>query len=228
MAIGVSFMGYDGKAKQEVAHSLADLKSIMSGKVAPVPGAPQIGQTFGAKAKKEIEPPDPIDGPLVGVRGNKSIEPDGQSRNVGSKGGFRIPVTRTDMELEEYPDKKYDKLTLVKLEFDLIFSEKGFCKGRSEEYVVWKQSFYVARSNEKKKEEEEGSGECCVRAFWDKETTDRPKLQALAFGSDSDLDTFVPDKGDFAANYNDEAMTKKKQVPPVKIITTAECGYKPI
>ncbi len=218
MAIGVSFTGYDGKKKEAVARSTADLQSIMGGKVAPVPGAPQVGQRFGAA--KMSKKTDPIDGPLIGVRGNQSLEPDGQRRSVGSSGGFRIAVTRTEVNVKPSLEMQCNEVTLVKLEYDLIFSESGLLKGRSEERKVWEKSFFVLADGNGSK------GRYGVRAFWEQETTDMPHLNMLAFGSDSDLSTYNSKIGDFGANYEDEEMTKKKAEPPVKIITTAECNAK--
>ena len=218
MAIGVSFIGHDGRKREGVANTTNDLLGIMSAQ-----GAPKVGQSFSAgdfmksvTAKK----PDPVDGPLVGVRGNDSLDPDGQQRAVGSMGGFRIPVSRTEMKVEPSLEMKCNKVTLVKLEYDLIFSESGLLKGRSVESKVWEKSFFVVSEGE----EQSGSGTYCVRAFWESDDSAQPKLKALAFGSDSDLGTYDSEEHDFAANYEDEDMTVMKQFPPVKIITTAECN----
>lgn len=219
MAIGVSFTGYDGKKREAVAKSTADLLGIMSAQ-----SAPKVVQSFSAgdfmksvKAKK----PDPVDGPLVGVRGNDSLDPDGQQRAVGSMGGFRIPVSRTEMKVEPSLEMKCNKVTLVKLEYDLIFSESGLLKGRSVESKVWEKSFFVVSEGE----EQSGSGTYCVRAFWDKDTEEKPRLDMLAFGSDTDLGTYDSDTGIFMANYDEDGDLK--QVPPVKIITTDTCSYNP-
>lgn len=240
MAIGVSFTGYDGKKIESVAQDTNDLLRIMGEKNGPLLGA---AYTFGGKSKpkesiKQVsmninktvqnmmgtqKKPDPVDGPVCGRANSGSTEPDGAYRAVGTKGGFRIVVSRTEEKYEPCQEMLCDKVTLVKLEFDLIFSEEGLCKGRSAERKVWEKSFFVMKENQEE-EEGSGSGTYCVRAFWEQETTDMPHLNALAFGSDSNLSTYNSKIGDFGANYEDEEMTKKKAEPPVKIITTAQCN----
>lgn len=181
MAIGVSFTGYDGKKKEAVARSTADLQSIMGGKVAPVPGAPQVGQRFGAA--KMPKKTDPIDGPLIGVRGNQSLEPDGQMRSVGSSGGFRIAVTRTEVNVKPSLEMQCNEVTLVKLEYDLIFSESGLLKGRSEERKVWEKSFFVLADGNGSK------GKYGVVADFD----DNGVLKAMTFGTEEALDGYKTD-----------------------------------
>lgn len=218
MAIGVSFIGHDGRKREGVANTTNDLLGIMSAQ-----GAPKVGQTFSAgdfmksvKAKK----PDPVDGPLVGVRGNDSLDPDGQQRAVGSMGGFRIPVSRTEMKVEPSLEMKCNKVTLVKLEYDLIFSESGLLKGRSVESKVWEKSFFVKAEGE----EQSGSGTYCVRAFWDSDNDDKPTLLKLAFGDEASLDTYDKGSKDFAANYVDGVIGgTKKDIPPVKRVAVSTC-----
>ena len=218
MAIGVSFIGHDGRKREGVANTTNDLLGIMSAQ-----GAPRVGQSFSAgvlmksvKAKK----PDPVDGPLVGVRGNDSLDPDGQQRAVGSMGGFRIPVSRTEMKVEPSLEMKCNKVTLVKLEYDLIFSESGLLKGRSVESKVWEKSFFVVSEGE----EQSGSGTYCVRAFWDNDNDDKPTLQMLAFGDEASLDTYDECEKDFAANYVDgDIGGTKKDIPPVKRVAVSTC-----
>lgn len=182
MAIGVSFTGYDGKKKEAIAHSTADLQSIMGGKIARSPGSPQIGQTFGgAKMSKKS---DPVDGPLIGVRGNQSIEPDGQMRSVGSSGGFRIAVTRTEMDVKPSLEMECNEVTLVKLEYDLIFSESGLLKGRSEERKVWEKSFFVLANGSSS-----ANGKYGVLASWD----DNGVLKSMTFGTEKAIDEFKED-----------------------------------
>lgn len=214
MAIGVSFIGHDGRKREGVANTTNDLLGIMSAQ-----GAPKVGQSFSAgdflksvKAKK----PDPVDGPLVGVRGNDSLDPDGQQRAVGSMGGFRIPVSRTEMKVEPSLEMKCNKVTLVKLEYDLIFSESGLLKGRSVESKVWEKSFFVVSEGE-----ESAACEYGVRAFWDNEKTDKPTLQLLAFGSAEDLATYDKDSGKFLCNYDESGNLLK--TPPVKRVAVSAC-----
>lgn len=240
MAIGVSFTGYDGKKIESVAQDTNDLLRIMGERdgarlgethtfgrrnpVNPVESIKQLSMNINniSKTIKEPKKFDPIDGSVCGMANTESTKPDHDSRAIGTKGGFRIVVSRTEEKYEACQEMRCDKVTLVKLEFDLIFSQEGLCKGRSPERKVWEKSFYVMKANEE--EGEGGSGKYCVRAFWAQETTDMPHLNALAFGSDSNLSTYNSELGDFGANYEDEAMTKKKIEPPVKIITTAVCN----
>lgn len=191
MAIGVSFTGYDGKRKEATASSVADLQRIMPAAKA---AAPRIGEMFrlpgkGASSQTSQTPQDfmkmlaqgkqdPVDGPLVGIRGNDSTEPDGQSRSTGTQGGFRIPVSRTEMKVEPSMEMKCNKVTLVKLEYDLIFSESGLLKGRSVESKVWEKSFFVTSEGETEKQ----VVDYCVKpVFAD------GALSRLEFGSNTDL-----------------------------------------
>jgi hypothetical protein len=214
MAIGVSFIGHDGRKREGVANTANDLLGIMSAQ-----GAPKVDQSFSAgdllksvKAKK----PDPVDGPLVGVRGNDSLDPDGQQRAVGSMGGFRIPVSRTEMKVEPSLEMKRNKVTLVKLEYDLIFSESGLLKGRSVESKVWEKSFFVVSEGE-----ESTACEYGVRAFWDNAKTDKPTLKLLAFGSAANLATYDNASGKFLCNYDEDG--KLLETPPVKRVAVSAC-----
>jgi len=238
MAIGVSFTGYDGKRKEATASSVADLQRIMPAAKA---ATPRLGEMFrlpgnGASSQTSQTPQDfmkmlaqgrqdPVDGPLIGIRGNDSTEPDGQSRSTGTQGGFRIPVSRTEMKVEPSLEMKCNKVTLVKLEYDLIFSESGLLKGRSVESKVWEKSFFVTS------EEEGEAASACeygVRAFWGSDTTDRPVLVKLAFGTSADLATYDEKKKDFPCNYvNNNIGGQKVAKPPVKIIGTQSCLYVP-
>ncbi len=214
MAIGVSFIGHDGKRREGMAKSTNDLLGIMSAQ-----GAPKIGQVLSAedfmksvKAKK----PDPVDGPLIGVRGNDSLDPDGQQRSIGSMGGFRIPVSRTEMKVEPSLEMECNKVTLVKLEYDLIFSESGLLKGRSVESKVWEKSFFVLS--------EDNEATACdygVRAFWDNENTDKPTLQLLAFGSADNLATYDEKSEKFLCNYDKNGDLL--ETPPVKRVAVSPC-----
>lgn len=231
MAIGVSFTGYDGKRKEATANSVADLQRIMPAAKA---AAPRIGEMFrlpskGASSQTAQTPQDfvkmlaqgkqdPVDGPLVGIRGNDSTEPDGQSRPTGTQGGFRIPVSRTEMKVEPSLEMKCNKVTLVKLEYDLIFSESGLLKGRSVESKVWEKSFFVTNEGEG---ESASACEYGVRAFWDDETTDKPTLKLLAFGAAADLATYDKASGRFLCNYNDAGSLM--EIPPVKRVAVSAC-----
>ena len=212
MAIGVSFTGYDGRKREGVAKSTADLHAIMSAR-----GAPKVGQSFSAgdfmksiNAKKQ----DPVDGPLVGVRGNDSLDPDGQQRAVGSMGGFRIPVSRTEMKVEPSLEMKCNKVTLVKLEYDLIFSESGLLKGRSVESKVWEKSFFVVSEGE----EPESNGKYGVKIFSTSTADDpvHPTLYGMAFGAEKDLDTWDSSSKKFSANYTENGDLVAS--PPVKVV----------
>ena len=238
MAIGVSFTGYDGKRKEATASSVADLQRIMPAAKA---AAPRLGEMFrlpgkGSSSQAAQTPQDfmkmlaqgkqdPVDGPLVGIRGNDSTEPDGQSRPTGTQGGFRIPVSRTEMKVEPSMEMKCNKVTLVKLEYDLIFSESGLLKGRSVESKVWEKSFFVTSEGEG---EAASACEYGVRAFWDDDTSVRPRLAELAFGTSADLATYDKEKKDFPCNYvNNNIGGRVVANPPVKRIATEGCLYVP-
>ena len=216
MAIGVSFIGHDGRKREGVANITNDLLGIMSAQ-----GAPKVGQSFSAgdflksvKAKK----PDPVDGPLVGVRGNDSLDPDGQQRAVGSMGGFRIPVSRTEMKVEPSLEMKCNKVTLVKLEYDLIFSESGLLKGRSVESKVWEKSFFVVSEGE----ESESNGKYGVKIFSASTSDDpvHPTLYGMAFGAEKDLDTWDSSSKKFTANYDENGNLVAS--PPVRVVYVSQ------
>lgn len=190
MAIGVSFTGYDGKRKEATASSVADLQRIMPASAA----VPKIGEMFRLPGKGTAQTPqtpqdfmktlaqgkqDPVDGPLVGIRGNDSTEPDGQSRPTGTQGGFRIPVSRTEMKVEPSLEMKCNKVTLVKLEYDLIFSESGLLKGRSVESKVWEKSFFVTSEGTS----EGDKSKYAVRALTDEDGY----ITEMLFGEEADL-----------------------------------------
>ena len=133
-------------------------------------------------------------------------------------GGFRIPVSRTEMKVEPSLEMKCNKVTLVKLEYDLIFSESGLLKGRSVESKVWEKSFFVVSEEEKK------TGKYSVRAFWDSNNDDKPTLKMLAFGDEGSLGTYDESEEDFAANYVDGNIGgTKKGIPPVKRVAVSTC-----
>ena len=171
-----------------------------------------------AKEKEGEEENDPVDGPVVGKTNNSDVEPDGESRDVGSKGGFRIAVSRTEMTKSRSMEMDCDMVTLVKLEYDLIFSQKGYLKGRSTERKVWEQSFFV------KEEGSDAEAKYSARAFWDDETSDKPTLTMIAFGDEASLDTYDKGHKDFAANYvNGVIGGTKKGIPPVKRVAVSTC-----
>ena len=60
---------------------------------------------------------------------------------------------------------KCNKVTLTKLQYDVIFSEMGLAKGRTEERVVWQKSFFVLAEAE----QGGGDGKYGVRMFSDAE-----------------------------------------------------------
>ena len=176
MGIGVSYTGYDGKTRHQVAQNAADLPRIMGSQ------SPRIGEAFqrrGQQKPQSMPEHDPVDGPLVGIEGNESPRPDGQIRVVGAKGGWRLPLTRSVVEVEPSLEMKCNKVTITQLQFDLIYSESGLCKGRSEERVVWRKSFFVLA------EGTEGSGgKYEVRPVWSYPIDDQiPRLEKLLFGS---------------------------------------------
>lgn len=227
MAIGISFMGFDGTKRSTTASSLADAQNFMSqnededdenltpeererrkqkkrqqflATMRQVAGKrknrlkEQKQREEAEKRKKEMadlkkkveklekdaaekkgeDEDDPVDGPVVGKTNNSDIQPDGESRDVGSKGGFRITVSRTEMTKSRSMEMDCDMVTLVKLEYDLIFSQKGYLKGRSTERKVWEQSFFV-------KAEDEGDGFGVYPVFND------GVLSSLNFGSMASL-----------------------------------------
>lgn len=228
--IGVSFGGYNGRKKETMAQSVSDVMRIMSaeeeaekrqrGKKRPAVATPffPLAKKRAAERRQQEEY-DPVDGPVVGKANNMDVEPDGQQRSVGAKGGFRISVSRTEMTKSRSLEMDCDVVTFVKLEYDLIFSQKGYLKGRSTERKVWEQSFFVKADGEGK-----GSGTCCVRAFWDNDKTDKPTLTKLAFGDEASLGTYDLSKDDFAANYEDGIIGGvKKAIPPVKRVAVSAC-----
>ena len=235
MAIGVSFTGYDGKKIESVAQDTNDLLRIMGERdgarlgethtfgrrnpVNPVESIKQLSMNINniSKTIKEPKKFDPIDGSVCGMANTESTKPDHDSRAIGTKGGFRIVVSRTEEKYEACQEMRCDKVTLVKLEFDLIFSQDGLCKGRSPERKVWEKSFYVMKANE---EEGSGSGNFCVRAFWGGEgTSDKPTLQMLAFGTDANLNTY--DGSKFTCNYDEDGELRKDA--PVKRVAVSAC-----
>ena len=216
MGIGVSYTGYDGKTRNSVAQNAADLPRIMGEtrrQTAPAAKVPKVGDTLRPSL-------DPVDGPLVGIEGNESSQPDGQFRAVGAKGGWRLPFSRTEMEVKPSVIMGCNEVTLTKLQFDVIFSESGLAKGRTEERVVWRKSFFVLAEAG----EGTGNGKYGVRAFMEPSHDDkeRPHLKSLAFGTEADLDTW--DGNVFASNYKDGMLVDN---PPVKIVDTAGCAYNP-
>ena len=275
MAIGISFMGFDGTKRSMTASSLTDAQNFMSqneddgeddenltpeererrklkGKRGFLAAMRQVAShrksrmqkqkqreeaekrkkemadlkkkveklEKDAKEKKSEEEDDPVDGPVVGKTNNSDIEPDGESRSIGSAGGFRITVSRTEMTKSRSLEMDADMVTLVKLEYDLIFSQKGYLKGRSTERKVWEQSFYAVSEEE----EEEKTGKYSVRAFWDSDNDDKPKLTKLAFGDEESLATYDEGRDDYAANYVDGVIGgKKKSIPPVKRVAVSAC-----
>lgn len=196
MGIGVSYTGYDGKTRNSVAQNAADLPRIMGEtrrQTAPAAKAPKVGDTFQF-GKTSL---DPVDGPLVGIEGNESSQPDGQFRAVGTKGGWRLPFSRTEMEVKPSVIMGCNEVTLTKLQFDVIFSESGLAKGRTEERVVWRKSFFVLA------EASGVGGEYEVRP--ELKTIpgdDVPRLAALYFGSGKNL------KGEIAEVEKREGVVK--------------------
>lgn len=218
MGIGVSYTGYDGATRHSVAQGAADLPRIMGSQ------SPRIGDTFqrrGPQKPQSMPEQDPVDGPLIGIEGNDSPRPDGQVRVVGSKGGWRLPVTRTEEEIEPSVIMGCNKVTLTKLQYDIIISEKGLVKGRSAEREVWRKSFFVLAESGAKSV---ASGKFAVRAFFESDTEEKPKLLKLAFGSDANLDTYNENTGRFDCNEN----VPGGQSLPVKIVETDECVCNPL
>ena len=205
MGIGVSYTGYDGATRHKVVESAAELPRFMAAQTL------RIGETFGfGKRRPESAAPsavpknDPVDGPLVGIEGNDSPEPDGQVRVVGSRGGWRIPVTRTEMNVEPSLEMQCNKVTLTKLQYDIIISESGLVKGRTVERKVWEKSFFVLA-------EGATGGKYEVRPEWTKlEGDDTPRLAALYFGEGSALDGKIED------------VKKRDGVTEVKVYTHGE------
>ena len=178
MAIGVSYNGHKMSAS-----SAAELQQLMAKQ-----GSEVIGQKFASRLTKQpsapkIEQFDPVDGPLVGIEGNGSQEPDGMSRSVGSKGGWRIECSRVEISVKPSLEMKCNEVILVKLAYQVIFSEKGLAKGRTPEKEVWRKSFFVLADGGKSK-----GGEYEVRPTWKKiPGDDVPRLTALYFGSGEKL-----------------------------------------
>ena len=214
MGIGISYKGYDGKTRNAVANGVSDLTRIMgeTRRAVEHPSAkvPSVGDLLKSA-------PDPVDGPLVGIEGNESLEPDGRQRAVGMRGGWRIPVTRTEVNVEPSMEMKCNKVTLVKLQYDLIISEKGYVKGRTVERKVWEKSFFVLA---------EGKGvsesKYSVRLFFTADQGDpvHPLPTAIAFGSEESLDTFNEETKRFACNY--DSYGRPLADPPVKVVAVNE------
>lgn len=225
--IGVSFGGYNGRKKETMAQSVSDVMRIMSAEeeaekrkrgkkraATAMPFFPLAKKRAAERRQSQREEYDPVDGPVVGKANNSDVEPDGQQRTIGSMGGFRITVSRTEMTKSRSLEMDCDMVTFVKLEYDLIFSQKGYLKGRSAERKVWEQSFYV-------KAEEGAEAKYSVRAFWDDENTDKPTLQLLAFGSSEDLATYDEGSKKFMCNYDANGALLK--TPPVKRVAVSAC-----
>ena len=213
MAIGVSYNGHKMSAS-----SAAELQQIMAKH-----GSEMIGQKFASRRQKQpsvpkMEPFDPVDGPLVGIEGNDSQEPDGMSRSVGSKGGWRMECSRVEISIKPSLEMKCNEVTLVKLAYQVIFSEKGLAKGRTPEKEVWRKSFFVISDG--------GSGSAeakyGVRLFATEDASDpiHPIPKALAFGSEENLDTYNEQTKRFACNYNSAGQPLED--PPVKVVAVNE------
>ena len=203
MGIGVSYTGYDGKTRNTVVQGSAELPSFMGNTRRPQPKAakaPKVGDVLKIGGLG-----DPVDGPLIGLEGNDSPQPDGQFRAVGSRGGWRLPFSRTEIEITPSLEMKCNKVTLTKLQYDVIFSEMGLAKGRTEEREVWRKTFFVQA-------EGEASGEYEVRPEWTKLPGDEqtPRLAALYFGKGKDL------KGKI------EEVEKREGVTKVPVFTHGE------
>ena len=207
MGIGVSYTGYDGKTRHKVVEGAAELPGFMGDTRRPQTKAAKI-PSMRDKLGSALE--DPVDGPLIGIEGNKSSEPDGQRRVAGERGGWRIPVSRTEIETEILADMGCTKVTLTKLQYDLIISEKGFVKGRTEERKVWTKPFFALM-------EGTGSGTASgkyeVRPEWTTLPGDStPRLAGLLFGTGDDLD------GELAE------VKAKDGVTEVKVFSHGEMG----
>ena len=208
MAIGVSYNGHKMSASSaaELQQMMAKHGMEMVGRTIPLSRAPKMGQF------------DPVDGPLVGIEGNDSQEPDGMSRAVGSKGGWRIECSRVEISVKPSLEMKCNEVTLVKLAYQVIFSEKGLAKGRTPEREVWRKSFFVISDG--------GSGSAeakyGVRLFATEDASDpiHPIPKALAFGSEEDLDTYNEQTKRFACNY--DGAGRPLEDPPVKVVAVNE------
>lgn len=217
MGIGVSYTGYDGKTRNTVVQGSAELPSFMGNTRRPQPKAakaPKVGDVLKIGGMG-----DPVDGPLIGLEGNDSPQPDGQFRAVGSRGGWRLPFSRTEIEITPSLEMKCNKVTLTKLQYDVIFSEMGLAKGRTEERVVWQKSFFVLAEAE----QGGGDGKYGVRMFSDAEDDDpvHPTPRAFAFGDEASLDTYDENSGKFLANYDRNGQVLED--PPVKVIEVKTC-----
>lgn len=221
MGIGVSYTGYDGATRHSVAQGAADLPRIMGETRQRLSQGAVKSANVGDSFKLGGMASDPVDGPLIGIEGNDSPRPDGQVRVVGSKGGWRLPVTRTEEEIEPSVIMGCNKVTLTKLQYDIIISEKGLVKGRSAEREVWHKSFFVLAEDSAKSV---ASGKFGIKAFFENETEEKPKLLKLAFGSDADLDTYNENTGRFDCNEN----VPGGQPMPVKVVETDECVCNPL
>ena len=220
MGIGVSYTGYDGATRHSVAQGAADLPRIMGSQ------SPRIGEAFqrrGPQKPQSMPEHDPVDGPLIGIEGNDSPRPDGQVRVVGSKGGWRLPFSRTEITVKPSIVMGCNEVTLTKLQYDVIFSEKGLAKGRTEERVVWEKSFFVLAEDSAKSV---ASGKFSVRLFAQNVADDpvHPMPTAFAFGSDADLDTYNEADNRFDCNYDESGNVLPD--PPVKVIAI-EAGARP-
>ena len=208
MAIGVSYNGHKMSASSaaELQQVMAQHGMEMVGRTIPLSRAPKMGQF------------DPVDGPLVGIEGNDSQEPDGMSRAVGSKGGWRIECSRVEISVKPSLEMKCNEVTLVKLAYQVIFSEKGLAKGRTPEKEVWRKSFFVISDGKNGS----GNGKYGSRLFFDNDGDDaiHPLPTAIAFGSDENLDTFNEETKRFACNY--DSSGRPLADPPVKVVAVNE------
>ena len=252
MAIGISFMGFDGTKRAMTASSLTDAKMFMSQNedededdenltpeerkkrrkaardsfVAMMRKAAQRRKKqkqkeetekrkkemtdlkkkvekleTDAEEKKGEEENDPVGGPSVGGVNSSSTEPDEQSRAVGSKGGFTIPVSRTEVMYSD--DNGTIRTFLVKLEFDLIVSEKGYLKGRSKERTVWTKEIQSGG----------GNGKYGALADWDEDGV----LKSIAFGTEADLDAYSKQSGDGEESGDGEGSGNADNVKVVEV-----------
>ena len=213
MAIGISYNGHKMSAS-----SAAELQQLMAKH-----GSEMVGRTLPARravkqhGAPKLETPDPVDGPLVGIEGNDVSEPDGMSRPVGSKGGWRMECSRVEIEVKPSMEMKCNEVILTKLAYQVIFSEKGLAKGRTPEKRVWRKSFFVLADGGKPSKCAYG-----VRAFWDDEGTDKPTLAMLAFGTESDLGTWNGEK----FTVNDTAIDESgNKTYPVKMVGVSACSH---
>lgn len=175
-----------------------------------------VNGSKGFKTLSEIDPPGsaPVCGPMFGC--------DSEDEDAGeSHGGeaVRIPfVSRTKMSIDETTGM----VVLYEFVREMAFSPEGRMVGCTKERRRVVGSFMPGEGGG-------GNGKYGARPMFVGESSlpsdekDKPMLDFIAFGTETDLDTWDGEK--FACNYNGGVLLDN---PPVKMVLTDTCAYNPL